>query len=105
MAPVGGHKIEHPAGDESKGDCIRADHPLPMHGDMAVARGNEGGGGADHPRSSLHRRSGEARTAPRESNPRERTDKDGNHVDAAKNAMEREMAQSNPRREINWPNQ
>jgi len=105
MAPVGGHKIEYTAGDEGKRDRIGADHPLAMRGNMAIACGDESGGGADHPRSGLHRGSGEAGTAPRESDPRERTDQNGNHVYAAKYAMEREMALSNPRREIDWPDQ
>ena len=97
MAPVRGHEVQNAAGDEGKGDGVGAGHPLAMLDDLAVARGEEGGGGADHPRRGLHGGSGEARTSPGESDPSERPDKNGNHVDAAENAMEREMTLANPR--------
>lgn len=58
MAPVGGHKIEHAAGDEGKRDRIGTGHPLAMLDDLAIARGEESGGGADHPGRGLHRCSG-----------------------------------------------
>jgi len=105
MAPVGGHKIEHTAGDEGKSDRIGAGHPLAMLDDLAVSRGEEGGGGADHPRRGLHGGSGEARSSPGESDPSERTDKNRNHVDAAENAMEREMTLAYPRGEIDGADQ
>jgi len=105
MAPVRGHEVQNTAGDEGKGDGIRASHPLAMLDDLAVACGEEGSGGADHPRRGLHRGAGEPRTSPGESDPRERTDKHGNHVDAAENAMEREMALADPRREIDGADQ
>ena len=53
MAPVAGPEIEHAAGDEGKRDCIGANHPLAMLGDLAVTRGDEGGGGADDPGGGL----------------------------------------------------
>lgn len=105
VAPVCGHKIEHPAGDEGKSDRIGTGHPLAMYDDLAVARGDEGCGGADHPRCCLHGSSGEARTAPGKSDTCERTDENGNHVYAAENAMEREMVLPNPRGEIDWSDQ
>src|SRR5580704_640127 len=58
MAPVAGPEIEHAAGNKGKRDCIRASHPLAMLSDLAVTRGDEGGGGADDPRGSLHGGSG-----------------------------------------------
>src|SRR6202021_2735544 len=90
MAPVCGHKVQNAAGDEGKGDSVGASHPLAMLDDLAVARGEEGGGGAGHPRRGLHGGSGEARTAPGESDARERTNKHGDDVDAAEDAMELE---------------
>src|SRR5580658_9405400 len=105
MAPVCGHEVQNAAGDEGKGDGVGAGHPLAMLDDLAVARGEEGRGGADHPRRGLHGSSGKARTSPGESDPSERTDKNGNHVDAAENAMEREMALADPRGEIDRADQ
>jgi len=75
MAPVRGHEVQNATGDEGKGDGVGAGHPLAMLHDLAVARGEEGGSGADHPCRSLHGGSGEARTSPGESDPSERTDK------------------------------
>ena len=72
VAPVAGPEVKHAAGDEGKCDGVRAGHPLAVLDDLAVARGDEGGGGADHPRRSLHGGSGEARTSPGESDPSER---------------------------------
>lgn len=105
MTPVRWHEVQNAARDEGKGDGIGAGHPLAMLDDLAVARGEEGGGGADHPRSGLHGGSGEARTSPGESDPSERTDKNGNHVYAAENAMEREMTLADPRGEIDGTDQ
>jgi len=100
MAPVRGHEVQNAAGDESKGDGIGASHPLAVLDDLAVARGEEGGGGAYHPGSSLHGGSREARTAPGESDPREGTDKDGYDVDTAQDAMQLEVTLADPRGEI-----
>ena len=105
MTPVRGHEVKNAAGDKGKGDGVGAGHPLAMLDDLAVARSEEGGGCADHPRRGLHGGSGEAWTAPGESDPRERTDKNGNHVDATENAMEREMTLPNPRGEIDGSDQ
>ena len=105
MAPVRGHEVQNPAGDEGKGDGVGTGHPLAMLDDLAVARGEESDGGADHPRRGLHGGSREARTAPSESDPRERTDKNGNHVDSAENAMKREMTLADPRGEIDGADQ
>src|ERR1700733_1176472 len=100
MAPVCGHKIEDTAGDEGKRARIGAGHPLAMHGDLAIARGDEGGRGADHPRRGLHGGSREARTSPGESDPGEGTNKHGDDIDAAEDAMELEVALANPRGKI-----
>ena len=105
MAPVRGHEVQNPAGDEGKSDGVRSGHPLAMLDDLAVARSEEGGGGADHPSSSLHGGSRQTGTTPRKSDPRERADKDGNHVDATQNAMELEIPVADPRGEIDGPNQ
>src|ERR1700675_37768 len=97
MAPVGGHKIEHTAGDKGKGDSIGAGHPLAVHGDLAVACSDESGGGADHPGSGLHGGSREPRTAPGESDPREGINKHRDDVDATDDAMELEVTLADPR--------
>ena len=70
MAPVTGPEVEHTAGDEGKGDGIGAGHPLAVLDDLAVARGDEGGGGADHPSGGLHGGPGKTRAAGCESDPR-----------------------------------
>ena len=105
MAPVSGQEVEHAAGDEGKGDGVGTGHPLAMLDDLAVTRGDEGGGGADHPRRGLHGGSGEARTSPGESDPSSGADKNGDHVDAAENAMELEMTLADPRGEIDGADQ
>jgi hypothetical protein len=105
MAPVGRHKIEHTARHEGKRDRIGARHPLAMHGDLAVARGNEGGGGADHPRSGLHGGSGEARTAGSERDPGEGPYKDAKDIDAAEDAMELQVALAKSCRELDGTGQ
>jgi len=83
MAPVAGPEVEHTAGDERKRDGIGAGHPLAMLDDLAVARGDKGGGGADDPGSGLHGGSREARTAAGESDPGCGADEDGDDVDAS----------------------
>jgi hypothetical protein len=59
--------------------------------DLTVARSEEGGGGADDPGGGLHGGSGKARTAGGEGDPGCCTDKDGDDVDAAEDAMEFEV--------------
>ncbi len=54
MAPVGGHKVEYTGGDKGKRDRIGAGHPLAVHGDLSVTRGDHGSGSADDPCSALH---------------------------------------------------
>ena len=88
VAPVTGPEVEHTAGDEGKGDGVGAGHPLAVLDDLAVARGDEGGGGADDPGGGLHGGSGEARTAAGEGDPGCGADKDGDDVDAAEDAMD-----------------
>ena len=105
MAPVGGHKIKHTAGDEGKRDCIGAGHPLAMHGDVMVTRGNEGGSGADHPRSGLHGGSGEARSAGSEGDPGEGPDKDAEDIEAAEDAMKLQVALAKSCRELDGTGQ
>src|SRR5580658_2628210 len=36
-------EVEYAIGDEGEGDGVGADHPLAVDGDVAVARGDEGG--------------------------------------------------------------
>jgi hypothetical protein len=92
VAPITGPKVQHAAGDEGKGDAVGAGHPLAVLDDLAVARGDEGGGGADDPGSSLHTGPGETRTAAGEGDPGCGADKDSDEVDTAENAMDLEMA-------------
>jgi len=100
MAPVEGPEIQHAAGDEGKRDCIGANHPLAMPGDLAVTRGDQGGGGADDPGGGLYAGSRHAGTAGGEGDPGQGADKDGNNVDAAENAMEFQVTQAKARREL-----
>ena len=100
MAPVEGPEIEHAAGDEGKRDCIGANHPLAMPGDLAVTRTDEGGGGADDPGRGMHAGSWHAGTAGGEGDPGQGTDKDGDDVDAAEDAMEFQVTLAKARREL-----
>lgn len=105
MAPVTRPEVEYAAGDEGKGNCIGACHPLAVHGDLAVARRDDGGGGADHPGGGLHAGSGKTGAAGCESNPREGTNKHGDDVDAAEDAMELEVTLADSRGEIDGADQ
>jgi hypothetical protein len=100
VAPVGGHKIEHAAGDEGKGDRIGTSHPLAVRNDLAITRSDKSPSGADHPGCGLHGGSGKARTARCESDTRERTDEHRDNVDAAENAMELAVTLADSRGEI-----
>jgi len=105
VAPVTRPEVEHTAGDEGKGDGVGANHPLAMLDDLAVARGEEGDGGANDPGGGLHGGSGEARTAGGEGDPGCSADKDGENVDAAEDAMELEVMLADPRRELDGADQ
>jgi len=100
MAPVRGHEVQNAAGDECKGNGVGTCHPLAMHGDLPVARGDESGGGADDPSGGLHGGSREARTAPGESDTGEGADKDRDHVEATQNAMELKVTLAKPSGEL-----
>src|ERR1035441_1470036 len=100
MAPVAGPEIEHAAGDEGKRDGVGTGHPLAMLGDLAVTRGDEGGGGADDPGGGLHGGSWQARTAGGEGDPGCCADKDRDDVDAAEDAMELEVTLAKSRGEL-----
>ena len=100
MAPVAGPEIEHAGGDEGKRDGIGANHPLAMLGDLAVTRGYEGGRGADDPGGGLHRGSWHAGAAGGEGDSGKGTDKDGDHVDAAEDAMEFQVTLAKARGEL-----
>jgi hypothetical protein len=73
--------------------------------DLAIARGNEGGGGAYHPGGGLRGGPGKTRAAGRESDPCEGANKHGDDVDAAEDAMELEVMLANPRGEIDRADQ
>src|ERR1700742_3903184 len=105
MTPVTRPEVEHPAGDEGKGNSIGARHPLAVLCDLAVARGDEGGGGTDHPGGGLHGGSRKTRAACCESDPGEGTDKHGDDVDAAEDTMELEVTLADPRGEIDGADQ
>src|SRR5271165_7086032 len=100
MAPVAGPEIEHAAGDEGKRDCIGANHPLAMLVDLTVTRGDQGGGGADDPGGGLHGGSWQAGAARGEGDPGQGTDKDGEDVDSAEDAVEFQVALAKARREL-----
>lgn len=105
MAPVAGPEIEHAAGDEGKRDGVGTGHPLAMLGDLAVTRGDECGGGADDPCGGLHGGSWQAGATGGEGDPGEGTDKDGDDVDTAEDAMELEVTLADPRGEIDGADQ
>jgi len=71
-----------------------------MLGDLAVTRGDEGGGGADDPRGGLHGGSWHAGAAGGEGDPGKGPDKDGDDVDATEEAMEFEVTLAKARREL-----
>src|SRR5665213_4585802 len=100
MAPIARPKIEHTAGDEGQRDCIGANHPSAMLDDLAVTRGYEGGGGADDPGRSLHRGSWHAGAAGGEGDSGQGADKNGDHIDAAKDAMEFQVTLAKARGEL-----
>src|ERR1700733_3865361 len=100
VAPVTRPEVEHTAGDEGEGDGVGADHPLAVLDYLPVARGEEGGGGADDPGGGLHRGSGETGTAGGEGNPGCGADKDGDDVGASKDAMESKVMAAQPRGEL-----
>ncbi len=105
MTPVRRPEVEHAAGDEGKGNRIGARHPLAMLHDLAVACGDEGGGGADHPGGGLHGGSRKTWAAGCKSDAREGTNKHGDDIDAAEDAMELEVTLADPRGEIDGADQ
>ena len=100
MAPVERPGIEHAAGDEGKRDCIRANHPSAMPGDLPVTRSDEGGGRADDPGPGLHGGSWHAGAAGGEGEPGRGADKDGDDVDAAEDAVELQVTPAKTQREL-----
>src|SRR5665213_1120249 len=100
VAPIAGPEVEHTAGNEGKGDGIGAGHPLAMLDDLAVTRGDEGGGGADDPGGGLHGGSGQAGAAGGEGDPGEGADKHGDDIDPAEDAMELQVTPAKSRREL-----
>ena len=100
MAPVAGPEIEHAAGDEGKRDGVGTGHPLAMLDDLAVTRGDEGGGGADDPGGGLHGGSRQTGAAGGKGDPGESADKDADDVDAAQDAMEFQVTLAKARREL-----
>ncbi len=100
MAPVAGPEIEYAARDEGKRDGIGPSHPLAMLDDLAVARGEESSGSANHPRGCLHRGSWQTGAAGGEGDPGERAYKHADHVDAAQHAMDLQVTLPKTRREL-----
>ena len=83
MAPVGGHKVEHTGGDKGKRDRIGAGHPLAVHGDLSVTRGDHGSGSADDPCSALHGGPRQPGTSGGKGDPGKGAEDDGAEVHAA----------------------
>lgn len=105
VAPVAGPEIEDTAGNEGKGDGIGAGHPLAVCSDLTIARSDEGGGSADHPGGGLHGGSRKTRAAGCESDPREGTNKHGDEIGAAEDAVELEVTVADSRGKIDGPDQ
>src|SRR5215472_15532526 len=55
----GGPEVEQAVDDEGEGDGVGADHPLAVHGDLAVARGEKGCERAEDPERDLDEDPGE----------------------------------------------
>jgi len=105
VAPVTGPEVEYTAGDKREGDSVGTHHPLTVLDDMAVTRGDEGGGGADNPGCGLSAGSGEAGTAVGEGDSGRGAHKDRDNVDTPKNTMEFQITLADPRREIDGADQ
>src|ERR1035441_4752594 len=105
MAPVAGPEIKHAAGDEGKRDGVGTGHPLAVLDDLAVARGDEGGGGADDPGGGLHGGSWQTGAAAGEGDPCCGADKHADDVDASEDTMELEVPLADPRGEIDGADQ
>jgi len=100
MAPVGGHKVEYTAGDKGKRDRIGAGHPLAVHGDLSVTRGDHGSGSADDPCSALHGGPRQPGTSGGKGDPGKGADDDGDEVHTARDAMELQVTLPKARREL-----
>ena len=100
MAPVGGHKVEYTARDKDKRDRIGAGHPLAVHGDLSVTRGDHGSASADDPCSALHGGPRQPGTSGGKGDPGKGADDDGNEVHAAYDAMELQVTLPKARREL-----
>src|SRR5580698_8596601 len=81
-------EVEYAIGDEGEGDGVGADHPLAVDGDVAVARGDEGGESAEDPERDLDDDAGEV-AAPAEVHEEGEGGggEDGEDVNAAEDAM------------------
>src|SRR5215472_1495737 len=92
----GGPEVEQAVDDESEGDGVGADHPLAVHGDVAVARGEKGCERAEDPERDLDEDAGEVAGARVElDDEAERCGgEDGEDIDAAEDAMELQVAGS-----------
>src|SRR5215469_15983220 len=92
----GGPEVEQAVNDEGEGDGVGADHPLAVHGDVAIARSEEGRECAENPERDLDEDPGKVAGARAElDDEAERCGgEDGEDIDAAEDAVEFEMAGS-----------
>src|SRR5581483_5705625 len=100
MTPVARPQIQHAAGDEGERDRVGTGHPLAMLHDLAIAGGDDGSRGADHPGSRLHRGSWQSGASGGKSDPGEGANKDRDDIEAAKHSMELQVSLANARREL-----
>src|ERR1700722_12607252 len=100
MAPVGGHKVEYAGGDKGKRDRIGAGHPLAVHGDLSVTRGDHGSRCADDPCSALRGGPRQPGTSGGKGDPGKGADEDADEVHAAYEAMELQVTLPKARREL-----
>src|SRR6185437_10912070 len=92
-----GPEVEHAVEDEGEGEGVGADHPLAVHGDLAIASGDEGGERAEDPERDLDEDAGKVgavTTAKLDEEGDGGGGEDGDDVDAAEDAVELQMAGS-----------
>ena len=100
----GWDEVQNAQTDEREGDGVGADHPLPVLGDVAVARGEEGEEGAEHPKAGLDVGSEGDAAAPGDEDGRGRGDEDGGDIHAAEDAVQLEVPAAQARGELKWAN-
>src|SRR6185437_7149236 len=93
-------EIEKSIDDEGEGEGVGANHPLAVHGDLAVARGDEGDGGAEDPERDLNEDAEEVLAAELDEEGAGGGEEDGEDVGAAEDAVQLQMTGAESRGEL-----